>query len=86
MGGIGGSRSRHAVNPSMGALLPHPCGKRSGAATADTAFFRCIFMLNVEIGHRQCIFFDEFSPWLDVISHQGRENLIGRDRVFDSDL
>jgi hypothetical protein len=42
--GITGSHARHGLggppmNPFMGARMPHPCGKRSGMATADTVFF-----------------------------------------------
>ena len=41
---------------------------------------------NVEVGHLQRVVLDERTPWLDHVAHQGREDLVGGDRILDPDL
>ena len=42
--------------------------------------------LNVEIHDIERVFLDEFAALLDVFAHQRRENILGSDGVFESNL
>ena len=42
--------------------------------------------LNIQIDDFEGVILDEFAARLDVFAHQGRENVFGRDGIFQFDL
>jgi len=49
------------------------------------AFFDCTTPPSeVQIGHCQCVVLDELTARLYGVAHQGVEDLIGADRIFNS--
>src|SRR3954470_935360 len=41
---------------------------------------------DVEVGHTQRVVLDELAAWLDLVTHQGREDLARGNRVLDLHL
>lgn len=58
--------------------------------TSDGKFFgpdlSCLINLYIEICGIQRIVFDKLPPWFHLISHQGGENFIGRNGIFNLHL
>src|SRR5262245_41345535 len=65
---------------SVGSKGRSPPSTRSSPA----ALSRGTTLLNIQVGNRQRILLDELPAGLDLIAHEGGENVVGRLGVFDA--